>query len=130
MNKIIFLAVIAFVVAAIALNNNFTSIHHGEASFVYDASSIDETVAQKVHQHLIDENAYAGKSGEVLMLKKTQEGVWVVKFPVYQGGDVPSKLLQELEIMSLNLQKAVLNNEPLEVHITNAGYQSVQFFRV
>ncbi|TMO66282.1 hypothetical protein CWC18_03545 [Pseudoalteromonas aurantia] len=61
MNKVIFFAVITFVIAAIALNNNFTSIHHSEASFVYDASSIDETVAQQVHQHLIDENVYAGK---------------------------------------------------------------------
>ena len=130
MNKIIFLAVIAFVVAAIALNNNFNSMHHGDASFVYDASHVDDALAQQVHQHLIDVNAYTGKSGEVLMLKKTPAGVWVIKFPVYQGGDVHPELLKELEAMSLNLQKAVLNNEPLEVHITNAGYQSVQFFRV
>ncbi|CAH9054839.1 hypothetical protein PSECIP111951_02678 [Pseudoalteromonas holothuriae] len=130
MNKVIFFAVIAFVVAAIYLNNNFNYIQHGDAKFVYDESSIDNALAQQIHQYLLNNNAYKDKTGEIFLLKKTPSDTWIIKYPVYQGGDIAPKLLKEIETLSQGLKEQVLNNETLEVHITNVGYQSVQFFKI
>lgn len=127
---LVFVSVIVFVVGAIVLSNNFSSLHHGDASFVYETSSVDESVAGQVHQYLIDHNVYEGLQGEVLLLKKDKAGVWVAKFPVYKGGDVAPEILKDIEKLSLGIKQAVLNNAPFEIHITNSGYQSVQFFKI
>ena len=130
MYKAIFIAVIVFVVTAIALNNDFSYMHHGEAKFVYDTNSVDETLVQNIHQYLLAENVYENKSGELFLLKKAPAGIWLLKFPVYQGSDAPPELLAEIEKFARGLKRALLNNEPLEIHITNASYQSVSFFKV
>jgi hypothetical protein len=130
MSKFVFVAVIAFVVGAFMLSNNFDSLEHGEAKFVFDTSTVDTAVANQLHQFLIEEAIYDDKTGDVLLLKKSKAGVWVAKFPVYQGGEISPLVLKNIEKLSIDIKQNVLNNEPLEVHITNAGYQSVQFFRV
>jgi len=121
---------ISLVVAAIVLSNDFDYIQHGEAKFVYDTTSVNEEMAQQIHQFLLDKNIYQGKTGELFLLKQTDAGQWMLKFPVYQGGDVAPQLMRELEVFAKDLQKQVLNGAPLEVHITNAGYQGVQYFEV
>lgn len=130
MSKFVFIAIIAFVVGAFMFSNNFESLEHGDAKFVYDASTVDINVANQVHNFLIEEEVYERQTGEILLLKKTKAGVWVAKFPVYQGGEIAPQVLKNIEKLSIDIKQTVLNNEPLEVHITNAGYQSVQFFRV
>lgn len=127
---LVFISVIVFVVGAILLSNNFSNFQHGNASFVYETSSVDKAVAEQVHQYLIDKKIYEGTKGEVMLLKKNKAGVWVAKFPVYKGGDVAPKVLKGLQDLSLGIKRSVLNNEPLEIHITNSGYQSVQFFKI
>ncbi|MFY8299788.1 hypothetical protein AAEU28_13560 [Pseudoalteromonas sp. SS15] len=127
---LVFVSVIVFVVGAIVLSNNFSNLQHGDASFVYETSSVDKSIAEQVHQYLIDQKVYDGLQGEVLLLKKNKAGVWVAKFPVYQGGDVAPEVLKDLQTLSLGIKQSVLNNEPLEIHITNSGYQSVQFFKI
>ncbi|ALO44224.1 hypothetical protein [Pseudoalteromonas phenolica] len=127
---LVFISIIVFVVGAIVLSNNFSNLQHGNASFVYETSSVDKPIAEQVHQYLIDQKVYEGLQGEVMLLKKNKAGVWVAKFPVYKGGDVAPEVLKDLQMLSLGIKKSVLNNEPLEIHITNSGYQSVQFFKI
>lgn len=130
MYKAVFIAAILFVIAAVVLNNNFEQFEHNNAVFVYDASHVDTTKAKQVHDFLINQQVYDGRTGDVLLLTKTKTGVWVIKFPVYQGGEVPKQVLEQVQALTLNIKQGVLNNEPVEIHITNSGYQSVQFFKV
>jgi hypothetical protein len=121
---------ITLVITTIVLNNDFDYIQHGDAKFVYDTTSVNDEMAQTIHQFLLDKNSYQGQTGELFLLKQTETGKWLVKFPVYQGGDLAPQLMRELEVFAKDLQKQVLNGAPLEVHITNAGYQGVQYFEV
>ena len=130
MYKAIFIAAILFVIATIMLNNNFEQFEHNNAVFVFDASHIETTKAKQIHNFLINQKAYDGKTGDVLLLTKTKAGVWVIKFPVYQGGEVSKKVLERVQSLALNIKQSMLNNEPVEIHITNSGYQSVQFFKI
>ncbi len=127
---LVFVSIIVFVLGAIILSNNFSNLKYGDASFVYEISSVDKSIEEQVHQYLIDQKVYEGLQGEVMLLKRSKAGVWIAKFPVYQGGDVAPEVLKDLQNLSLGIMRSVLNNEPLEIHITNSGYQSVQFFKI
>ena len=121
---------ISLVVMAIVMNNNFGYMQHGDAKFVYDTTSVNDAMAQKIHHFLLEKNRYQGQSGELFLIKQTDAGDWMLKFPVYQGGDVAPEVTSELARFAKELQKHILNGEPLEVHITNASYQGVQFFKI
>lgn len=129
MYKALIVVVIAAVFAVVVFSNSLAYMEHGNAKFVYDSKSVDNTIVSQIHQYLIDNTVYQNHTGELFLIKKSDD-VWLVKFPVYQGGDVPSDVLKAAEQLSRNLQQNFLNNEPLEIHITNASYQSVQFFKI
>lgn len=121
---------ISLVIGAIMLSNNFAYMEHGDAKFVYDTTSVNDSMVAKIHQFLLAENAYQNNSGELFLLKQTDTGMWMIKFPVYQGGDVAPDKLKEVERLAKALQANILNGQPVEVHITNASYQGVQFFKI
>lgn len=122
--------IVSAVVMAILYNNNFAYKHHGDVTFVYDTTSVNDAKVERIHQFLVENNLYDGKSGELFLLKQSGKGEWVLKFPIYQGVEISPQVMNEVETFANSLKMHIFEGAPIEVHITNSGYQGVQFFKI
>lgn len=130
MKKALLVIIAVLVLAGVFAEGEYEYIEYGNAHMVYDSSTVPTEVAQKLHQFWMSKGGYDNKSGDALLLEKTESGSWIVKAPVFTGAETNPKIVGSFKLLGANMKVQVFNNDSLEFHIADSSFNTLKILQI
>ncbi|APD91579.1 hypothetical protein BM524_18240 [Alteromonas mediterranea] len=130
MKKALILIVAIAILSMVFTESDYKYIQYRDAQMVYNSATVPVETAKKFHLHWATNGGYDNKSGDVVLLEKSNDGAWVVKTPVFTGAETNPKIVGSFAIMGAEMKKSVFNNEELELHMADPSFNSLKILKI
>jgi hypothetical protein len=118
---IIFIAAVTFTIQSCSKHGNELSFNKGE---LYYTESVQKSDAQKLGSYLQNEGFF---NGEKRIVQLNREGkLWEFRMVVKKGTETDDEYINLFGFFSLQLSKAVFDNQPVDIHLCNDKLETLK----
>jgi hypothetical protein len=118
---IIFITVVVFTIQSCSKHGNKLSFNNGE---LYYTESVQKSDAEKLGSYLQNEGFFNGEKRTVQLNKNGK--TWEFRMVVKEGTENDDQYINLFGFFSLQLSKAVFDNQPVDIHLCNNELETLK----